>query len=380
VFGQCSLNSLNFVQKSQGKVDIKAFVRELLFSHDCVIIPGFGGFIGNYSPAHIDPRSGLFHPPVKRISFNVKLNHNDGLLISKISQAKGINYVDSKRLVGEFASELNRKIARGEEVVFDHIGRVLANSEYRLQFEPETDINYLVDSYGLESFQCFPVNDYDIRRRVVRHIDRDPIRQNHFQRNLWRAAVIIPILALLVFVPLRRGLFKTGIETSSLNPLVTAEFENNKNAVDEAVSKTSVPRDKIVTADSASVTSDSAKAISNESETGKDILSQPVSDKVVVADSKITEARELAPAKGKPVISSPASEVRYAIITGSFRSEENAESHVRVLRADGFAPEIVKTSNGYYRVYAMKCPTIENALFRKDSLAKKFPSTWITKY
>ncbi len=66
-------------------MDVTAFIRELLFGHDCVIVPGFGGFIGNYTPARIDKRTGTFYPPVKQISFNRNLNHNDGLLVGKIS-------------------------------------------------------------------------------------------------------------------------------------------------------------------------------------------------------------------------------------------------------------------------------------------------------
>jgi len=361
-------------------VDIKAYVRELLFSHDCVIIPGFGGFIGNYSPARIDPVSGLFHPPVKRISFNVKLSHNDGLLISKISRAKGINYVDSKRLVEEFASELNRKLSRGEEAVFDHIGTIFANSEHRLQFEPETDINYLIDSYGLESFQCLPLNEYDVRRRIVRHIDHGPIRESHLQRNLWRAAVIIPILALLVAVPLKMGLFRTTIETSSLNPLVSAEFENNKNAVDDAVSKTSVTFQDLITADSAARMSDSFKGTASGKESGKSVVPEPLTSHPSAPGTTPAGNMTLSPASAKSAEAVPALKGGYVIITGSFKSEENALSHVKVLRTEGFSPEIVKTSNGYFRVYAMKCPTMEKAIFRKDSLSKKFPSTWITKY
>ena len=74
------------------QVDITAFIRELLFGHDCVIVPGFGGFIGNYTPARIDKKSGTFYPPVKQISFNRNLNHNDGLLVGRISGSSGINY------------------------------------------------------------------------------------------------------------------------------------------------------------------------------------------------------------------------------------------------------------------------------------------------
>ena len=90
-------------------MDITAFIRELLFGHDCVIVPGFGGFIGNYTPARIDKNSGTFYPPVKQISFNRNLNHNDGLLIGKISGFSNMTYGDTRNMVEEFVAELRRQ-------------------------------------------------------------------------------------------------------------------------------------------------------------------------------------------------------------------------------------------------------------------------------
>jgi len=58
--------------------DISAYIRELLFRHDCVIIPGFGAFIGNYFPSQVDRNDGLFYPPSRRITFNRHLTGNDG--------------------------------------------------------------------------------------------------------------------------------------------------------------------------------------------------------------------------------------------------------------------------------------------------------------
>ena len=103
-------------------MDITAFIRELLFGHDCVIVPGFGGFIGNYTPARIDKSSGTFYPPVKQISFNRNLNHNDGLLVGRISGSADINYGDARNMVEEFVAEIRRKLEKGEKVVFDNIG------------------------------------------------------------------------------------------------------------------------------------------------------------------------------------------------------------------------------------------------------------------
>lgn len=308
-------------------MDIKAFIRELLFVHDCVIVPGFGGFIGNFSPAHADDSSGTFYPPVKKISFNSNLNHNDGLLIGKISQATGVNYGDSRQKVEEFAKELKGRLAKGEKVVFDHIGTCVYNKENNILFEPEPNINYHAGSFGLESFQWYPAREYDVRKRVTRHISREPVRISATRKNLWRAAVLIPVLALLIAVPLKTDRFKARVEATSLNPLVTAEFENNKKAIDEAA--------------------------------------------VIVPDTSIPVITETPAA--------PVDEVQYTIITGSFKSEGNALSHVEILKADGYEPEIHQASNGFFRVTAMTCNSKEAALSTRDSISKKFPGTWISK-
>lgn len=328
-FRESMQDDLILFQKRQRILDIKAFIRELLFEHDCVIIPEFGGFIGNFSPARIDRISGTFYPPLKKISFNRNLNHNDGLLISRISRSAGLNYGDARARVEEFVRDLKVRLGNGEKVVFDHLGTFINNRENNPEFEPDANINYAPGTFGLESFQCMPVRDYNVRKRIKRHIDKGPLEYSHRRKNLWRAAVVIPILALLIAVPLKIGLFNTKVELTSLNPLVKAEFEDNRRAVDEAII--------IMTPDS----------------------------------SAIPEFKAEEPAPVETYI--------YSIITGSFQSEENAESHVNILKADGFDPEIHKASNGFFRVTATRCIDLETAVSTRDSIIKKYKGAWISK-
>jgi nucleoid DNA-binding protein/cell division protein FtsL len=318
-------------------VDITAFIRELLFGHDCVIVPGFGGFIGNYTPARIDKKSGTFYPPVKQISFNRNLNHNDGLLVGRISESSNINYGDARNLVEEFVSELRRKLEKGEKVGFDNIGIFVNNQEGNIQFEPDRSSNYHLDSYGLDSFQLLPLEGYDVRKRVTRHIRKDPVRQASMRRIIWRAAVIVPLLSVLVAVSLKTDLFKTRIETTTMNPLVSAEFEQNKIAVDEGVKDLPGKVDEKVNP----VTEEPAKA--------------------EVVEAVVTEAKV------------------YFLITGSFRSEKNAVSQIDILKEEGFTPEIVIAPNGFYRVCAIACSNLNIAMTKKDSIAGKFPGTWISR-
>ncbi|NLN31435.1 MAG: SPOR domain-containing protein, partial [Bacteroidales bacterium] len=137
-------------------MDIISFIRELLFSHDCVIVPNFGGFVGNYAPARIDRATSTFYPPAKQISFNRNLRNNDGLLAGRISEHLQISFNDSVSLIEEFVSDIRSRLERKEKVVFENIGSFSVNHEGSIQFEPEGNVNYHRSSYGLESFQFSP--------------------------------------------------------------------------------------------------------------------------------------------------------------------------------------------------------------------------------
>ena len=248
-----------------------------------------------------------------------------------------INYGDARNLVEEFVAGLRKKLEKGEKVVFDNIGSFINNQEGNVQFEPDRNANYHLDSYGLEPFQCLPLEGYDVRKRVIRHIEKDPVKQASMRKALWRAAVIIPLLSLLVVVPLKTDIFKAKVETTTMNPLVTAEFENNKKAVDEG-NNTESPKAEEIT--------------------------KPISDETTPVEAVVTVASE---------------KNAYYVITGSFRSKENAVSQVNMLKDQGFSPEIITADNGFYRVCAMMCSDLNTADIKKDSIVKKFPGSWVSR-
>jgi cell division protein FtsN len=75
----------------------------------------------------------------------------------------------------------------------------------------------------------------------------------------------------------------------------------------------------------------------------------------------------------------PAEAKTYFVITGSFKSKENADSQINMLKEEGFTPEIVAADNGFYRVCAMICNDLNTAVTKKDTIVKKFPGTWISR-
>jgi nucleoid DNA-binding protein len=322
-------------------LDITAFIRELLFGHDCVIVPGFGAFLGNYKPAHLDSSSSIFYPPAKQISFNRNLIHNDGLLIGRISESQKMNYAEARNSVDEFVNEIKRQLSKGEKVVFVNIGSFVNDNEGNLQFEPDRNSNYHLDSYGLTSFQVTPLEKYDVREKVMKFKDKDPIRQVSSRKNLWRAAVIVPLLAAMIIIPLTTDIFKTKVQRTSLNPLANIEFENNKQAVDKA-------------------------------QPGNSALirgQKAIAEKAVIPETQVPEKVEIAVAD-KEV---------YCIIAGSFKSESNASVLLKKLEAEGFKPELINGPNGFLRVSLGKYTGISETVRMKDSISSKYPETWVVR-
>jgi cell division septation protein DedD len=362
-------------------VDITAFIRELLFGHDCVIVPGFGGFIGNYTPARIDKPAGTFYPPVKQISFNRNLNHNDGLLIGRISNTSGMNYGDTRKLVEEFVSDIRKRLEKGEKIKFDNIGSFVNNHEGNIQFEPDRTVNYHLDSYGLEPFVCMPLESYDVRKRIVRQKNMEPVPQLPTRKILWRAAVIIPLLSILVIVPLKTDIFKSKAENSTMNPLVTAEFESNKKAVDDSY----IEPAKIDSAKTETVEQISPSTETSDQKVSETVIAEPV-DKPEITKPTPETVIDKPAAKPESVKKSPevtAHEVSqsdsYFVITGSFKSRKYALSQSDRLREAGFTPEIEMADNGFYRVCALSCNNLKTAMFKKDSIMEKFPGSWVSR-
>lgn len=319
--------------------DINAYIKELLFGHDCVIIPGFGAFIGNFSPARIDREEGLFYPPSKKITFNRHLTTNDGLLIGHISVRKGLAYGEARDIVAEYSEVLRRRISGGEKVTIENIGTFSTNREGTLIFEPDSDANYLLTSYGLDSYHRRPVADFDIRKRVLEMPEKPSVRQPSVKRMLTRAAVIIPLLVAMALVPFNNKIFKGKVAESTLNPLATAELDFNREQIN----------------------SDSGAAAVN---------TEVAVNEAATADSSVKEEPEQVFVAAQPAF-------RYMLVTGSFKTEENALTMVEKLRGRGYNPEVAAGPNGFLRVSAVTFESLAEAEAALASLNTVFPETWI---
>ncbi|MFH1319694.1 MAG: SPOR domain-containing protein [Bacteroidota bacterium] len=204
-------------------MNIDHHISELLYQYDCVIIPGFGGLVANYSPAKIHPTQHTFSPPSKNISFNKNLNNNDGLLANYIAGKENITYTEANKIIFSFTETCNDNLNRGEKVGIKNIGTFYYDVEQNIQFEPDRSVNYLTDSFGLTIFQSPPIKRETIEKKIEkRFIDRPPVSSERRRARLkkyWPALVAIPILFLIFWIPLKTNLLDDlSINYSAFNP------------------------------------------------------------------------------------------------------------------------------------------------------------------
>lgn len=135
---------------------LATYISDLLFEHDAVIVPGFGGFVTSYKPSSIDHVQGLIYAPSKSITFNDNLVVNDGILINYVRNQLNLSAQDARKMVENFVIDIKNSIVKREIVVFPNVGRLYLDYENKIQFLPD-NTNYNTDVYGLPTVQYYPI-------------------------------------------------------------------------------------------------------------------------------------------------------------------------------------------------------------------------------
>ena len=109
----------------------------LLHDNDCVILPGFGGFIAHIVPAYYVSNENLYYPPSRSISFNTAITMNDGLLAQSYMRSYNIDYAQATYLVDIAIEKLRDALDEEGSVTLPHIGTIKQDIHQTIQFIAE---------------------------------------------------------------------------------------------------------------------------------------------------------------------------------------------------------------------------------------------------
>ena len=362
------------------------FVKELLHEHDCVIVPGFGGFVCNLEFSRIDQVSHLITPPAKHLVFNQNLKTNDGLLANRISEKLKINYSDAIRMIDENVAKTIDVLQDKKMLVVDFFGSFRLNAEANYVFLPDKQNNFLYASYGLMPLLAEPVAGRMIKTSKAARIfkDRKQVRaakNSKRRRSLVRvlATTFVLLLAVNFYIFIKQPEFKISETTMSLTSWFDSLF-NSKSVVEVKIESTKPL--SLNTEDTASqiqiITPEPAVADTSNNKIEETAIVTPPAeyniltfaenlsaakanttlvvisenaDQVVTVDpntttSNIEETKEeiVAPVI-KQSIKLKSSQLTFDssfyIIGGVFCKEKNAKRFLQQLEEKGFSPEII---------------------------------------
>ncbi len=306
------------------------YIGDLLYRYECVIVPGFGGFITNKVPAKNISSQHKFFPPTKEIAFNRNLDKNDGLLANYLVQAKKISYTHAIEVIK--TSVADWQILLEEDKTFDikKIGSFRLNEDRNLEFTSIEDVNYLTESYGLSSFTSLAIKRAGEKAKVESlRSDDSSISSVDIRKYVRYAAIIVPFIAIgaLSFYQMNTGNSPVSNANISIIP------ENT--IVEEPVSRTKEKTTKVIV---------------------------PV-EKVI-----------------KPIVIEH-KELKYHVISGAFSAKSNAEKNIRILNYKGISAEIIGVNKkGFYMVAYQSFNNVDDAvIFMKSIKITDNSGAWIWK-
>jgi hypothetical protein len=342
---------------------IAKHIADLLYSHECVIVPGLGGFIRVNTPARVIHAGHGFFPPSGKIAFNAGLSVNDGVLANHISNIENTSFREALYEIRRWVDSVRTQLAAGEFVLLENIGELFLNAAGHTEFLPSGTCNFNADAFGLPEFVYSPAGqETQIPVPDVQPVSGPKLRRLIPETLKW-AAVLAPFIGFALW--------------GTLNRETVSDYVHSYSGFYSWVSDSPADHSKSVT----------SAAKSNEAAIAPEITSVPgilagrnVScnpGAISYATLSKLDLEIMNSAEGSP-LSSPEAQP-YHIVGGAFRDQGNAMKMIQLLGEKGYHAFIADTTPGGLFVVSMSsCSTYEEACSLLEQTQKSgFPAAWI---
>lgn len=336
-------------------------IERLLLTNDCVIVPGFGGFVSRTIPEAKEEEAHRFRPVRKEIVFNGTLRHTDGLLPESYMRMYGVDYQEARLMMDEDIESLRATLEREKRITLGRIGAFSVGEEGQVIFSPGDSVVLNADSYGLATFHfpaLHPLSEEETPdtgeqitgKRARKDVFYIPISRKWARVIAASAAVVA--LFLLTSTPIRD--VNPSAYTASFIPteMIHSRFEAPlPPTVETPAPPTATPNG-----------TDAAKPAKKE-ETAETASSAPAPKR-----------------ENKPTARRVASQPKmYHIVIASFPSEEQANEYMAGVDPSVREQAGIVARDGKYRVYARKFDNrtdAENYMATLRNVAK-YKDAWL---
>lgn len=158
-------------------IEIGRHLEILLLDNDCVVIPGFGGFVTHKIDARWDERDGVMLPPYRTVGFNSQLKINDSLLAQSYVDARDISFPEALKCIEQEVSALTEQLHSTGCFDLSGIGTLSVNEMGTYDFEPCPAGILTPELYGLG---LVDTNGMTLKQDVKNHMPTQ-VDANHME-------------------------------------------------------------------------------------------------------------------------------------------------------------------------------------------------------
>lgn len=198
-------------------------IEYLTTRHDCVVVPGWGAFIANYTIARYNNDDEVMERPRRSIGFNASVTHNDGLLAQSLMRREGMTYDEAMRFISDSVTTFRQQLSMDSEVSMGRLGIFRRNDGRYIEFLPFSHDNANDLYYGLTNLSIRPVE------LLERELDAEtapaaivPKGRNLFSRKASQIAASVAVLIGLGIMLSTPIIVDRNHDTASMAPEVTA--------------------------------------------------------------------------------------------------------------------------------------------------------------
>ena len=136
-------------------------------------------------------------------------------MANHISQEENTSFIQATGIIKSFVAETNSTLHAGKKVGIEEVGLLFLDVEKNIQFESEGSSNFLLESFGLNAFHSPAIKREGITQRIEKEFkDRIIPKEANTQkrkvnvRRMVALAIITPIIAAMIYIPLQTDLLK----------------------------------------------------------------------------------------------------------------------------------------------------------------------------
>jgi nucleoid DNA-binding protein len=306
-------------------VNIPNLIRELLFRHERLEVPGLGTLIIVHKPAEISKTTQTLTPPSKEVRLDTQHKQGDPLLVMSIRKKFEINEAAAGEALGKFIKGIEEELRNNKSALIEGLGYVKKDASGVLSFEPLPELINLSGLFALPELEIPFPPPRSAKPEIARPVEMDAAEEDEPRRfRWWIPAAVIVVLAAVAAVVYYSGLFDrlTGTGTPEI-----IQAEENTGRI--------VFGSREASGDS---TRDSLNRELDERTTSGNALRYEEPE-ATVPESSDLQAMSKPPASGT-----------YHIISGSFTIPGNAEKHMASLRSKGLSPVMLPKKGKFFMV------------------------------